>query len=141
VSNGHISKPRLLDKSRALWRRECKRDPSLPPLSPVAGKVEVKDTVRVVLPIIGGKAIYRAVPVGGWRFELVHFEFSGAAPAPAPAQPTATFEAQTHDMVLDLIVDLERRIFANLERRMLAFEAKHHLSSNNVVHLSNIAAE
>jgi hypothetical protein len=130
VKNGpRISKPRLLDKGRALWRRECKRDPSLPPLLSVAGKVEVKGAVRVVLPIVGGKAVVVAHPIGGWRFELVQFDFRGAAPAAAPAQPTATFETQTHDTVVDLIVDLERR--------MLAFEAKHHLPNN----VANIAAE
>ena len=129
----HISKPRLLDKSRALWRRECKRDPSLPPLSPVAGKVEVKDAIRVVLPIIGGKAIYTATPVGGWRFEPVSFDFSGVAPTiVSPAAAIIDQAKPDYDALLDL--------FVGLERRMCAFEAKH-LPNNNVVHFSNVAAE
>jgi hypothetical protein len=54
------------------------------------------------------------------------------------------FDVQTkqmHDTVLDLLVDLERRVLAGLERRMLAFEAKHHLLNNNVVRFRNVAAE
>jgi hypothetical protein len=140
----HISKPRLLDKSRALYRRACERDARLPPLSPVAGKVEVKGAVRVTLPTIGGKAIVTATPIGGWRFELEYAEYLPAAVpvgAKAAAAPAATFEAQTHDAMLDLIVDLERRIFAAFERRMCAFEAKHHLPNNNIIHLNNVAAE
>jgi hypothetical protein len=154
----HISKPRWLDKSRALYRRACKRDPSLSPLLPAAGKVEVKDAIRVVLPIIGGEAAYTIHPVGGWRFEFTSYEYSGGAAladvevaaAPAVVPPAAALDAQMKQMgdamallqqmddtMVDLFVDLERRVFAGLERRMSAFEANHHLP-NNVV---NIAAE
>ena len=62
MNHHSISNPRLLDKSRALWRRACKQDPSLPPLLSDAGKVEVKGAIRVVLPIVGGKAVYKRHP-------------------------------------------------------------------------------
>ena len=132
-----ISNPRLLDKSRALYRRACERDPSLSPLRPAAGKVEVKDAVRVTLPTVGGKVVYTAVPVGGWRFELTYYDCLRPAPAaPAVAQPTVTLEAQIKQMG-DTMLDL----FAGLERRVCAFEAKHHLPNSNVIHISDIAAE
>ena len=145
---GHIPKPRLLDKSRAAYRRACKQDPFLPPLLSTAGKVEVKDAVRVVLPTPDGKAIIRASSLG-WRFAIEYVDHLPAALAdartavvpPIPAAATVDQAKSNYDAVLDLIVDLERRIFANFERRMLAFEAKHHLPSNNVVNFSNIAAE
>ena len=70
------SRPRLLDKGRARYRRECKRDPSLPLLRPDAGKVEVTDAVRVILPTAAGIVTVVAVPVGGWRFELSNYDGS-----------------------------------------------------------------
>ena len=147
----HISKPRWLDKSRAAWRRDCERDPSLPPLLSTAGKVEVKGgAVRVTLPIVRGKAVYIAVPVGGWRFELTSFEFSGRAEPVAPTivPPAATVDQAKpdYDALFDLCVDLERRlcasreVLAGLQRRMSAFEANH-LHNNNVIHLNSVAAE
>jgi hypothetical protein len=81
----HMSNPRWLDKSRALYRRACKRDPSRSPLSPAAGKVEVKkDAIRVTLRTIGGKVVYTATPVGGWRFELTYMESSSTPLLPQP---------------------------------------------------------
>lgn len=144
-----ISRPRFLDKSRALWRRECKRDPSLPPLSPVAGKVEVKDAVRVVLPIVGGEAVYHVAPVGGWRFELTSYDYSRPAPAGAkvaagPAEvsaivpPAATIVDQAKpdcDALLDLFVGLERRVCA-FESLARAAEPE----PTNVIHLNGVAA-
>ena len=68
------SNPRLLDKGRARYGRDCKRDPSMPLLRPAAGKVEVTDAVRVILPTAAGIAMVVAVPVGGWRFELRNYD-------------------------------------------------------------------
>ena len=81
------SNPRLLDKSRAALSADrevgsglCRR------CFPAAGKVEVKDAVRVILPTAAGIAIVVAVPVGGWRFELSTYDgFAVAQPAAATA--------------------------------------------------------
>ena len=130
------SRPRLLDKGRARYRRECKRDPSLPLLRPDAGKVEVTDAVRVILPTAAGIATVVAVPVGGWRFELSNYDgFAVAQPAAATVdQAKSDYDALLDDLkaLRDLTVDFDRRVDA--------FEAKH-LPSNNIVHLNNIAAE
>jgi hypothetical protein len=141
-----VSKPRLLDKSRAVYRRERKRDPSLPPLSPAAGNVEVNDAIRVTLPTVGGKVVYTAVPVGGWRFEFEHQSYSRAAASAAPAvvPPAASFDAQmaafgARFKQLKQMSDTVLNGLADLDRQVLAFEAKH--LPRNVVHLSNIAAE
>ena len=97
-----VSDPRLLDKSRALYRRARERDPSLPPLLPTAGKVEVKDAIRVVLPTVAGLAVVVAAPVGGWRFRLVCADLLPAdvkvAAAPAVDPPTAALDAQMKQM-------------------------------------------
>jgi hypothetical protein len=162
LKDRRISKPRLLDKSRAAYRRERKRDPSLPPLSPAAGKVEVKDAIRVTLPTVGGKAVYAAVPVGGWRFEFERQSYSraaasgakAAAPAPAawPAITISDLIRLQADVLFDLadlerrafdrIADLERRaedhfdrIF-NLKRRVEAHAAEAKYSPSNVVSLA-----
>jgi hypothetical protein len=132
------SRPRLLDKSRALYERARKRDPSLPPLLSTAGRVEAKGAVRVVLPTPGGKAVVVATPVGGWRFAIEYVDHLPAALADAKAavaQPAATIADQAkldYDALLDL--------FVGLERRVCAFEAKHRFPDNHVVHL-NVAAE
>ena len=119
--NHHYAKPRLLDKARAAWRRECGKDPSLPPLLHLAGEVEVEDAIRVILPTVAGVAIYRAIP-GRWRFELVGAtvaaapaEFNGNS-SPAVARPAAKFAAKCAvqvehhiDALLDLLGDLDSR--------------------------------
>jgi len=78
--NHRIRNPRLLDKSRAAYRRACKRDPSLSPLRPVPGKVEVKGAVRVVLPTVGGKVVYTAALSAAGASSLS----PGGSRAPAP---------------------------------------------------------
>jgi len=83
--NYHLSNPRLLDKSRAAYRRLRKWDLALPPLLPAAGKVEVTDAIRVILPMLDGEAVYTAVPVGGWRFKLERLRFHENAPVGARA--------------------------------------------------------
>jgi hypothetical protein len=108
---------RLVDKSRANYRRLCKRDPGLPPLLPAAGKIEVKDAIRVTLPIVGGEAVYTAKPVGGWRFELEYTQYSRpvAPAAGAGVPPAATIVDQAnpdYDALLNLLVGLERRVSA-----------------------------
>jgi hypothetical protein len=133
------SRPRLLDKGRARYRRERRRDPSLPPLRHDAGKVEVTDAIRVIFPTLDGKVIYTAAPVGGWRFA---FDSQSSNPRAVAAGAWAKLDA---DALFDLFLGLERqhlevgRVLAGLERKISAFEAKH--SHNNVVHLNNIAAE
>ena len=156
-----VGDPRWLDKSRALYRRRCKRDPSLPPLLSIAGKVEAKDAVRVILPTAAGIAIVVAAPVGGWRFELKTYDGLPAAALAdakaAVAQPAAATVDQAKsdtDALLDLFVDLERRVIASdlasnaaIKDKLIeaflelgALRAKHHPHSN-VVHFSSIAAE
>ena len=147
-----IPRPRLLDKCRAAYERERKWHLSLPPLLSVDGKVEVTDAIYVTLPTVNGKAVYTAVPVGGWRFEFDRQSYSRAAASagakasavPAAAPPAAsdaqvvTIDAARHkrliqmnDMLLNEVIDLDRQV--------LAFEAKH--LPSNVIHLSNVAAE
>jgi hypothetical protein len=136
----HLSNSRLLDKARAAHRRACKRDPFLPPLLSVAGRVELNGAIRVVLPIVGGRAIYLAAPVGGWRFELAYLECSDAA---APAAPPAA-NAELDELVVQLqrvreMGDAALNMLADIERQICALEAKH--TPINVVHFNNIAAE
>jgi hypothetical protein len=131
-----ISKPRLLDKSRALYGRIRERDPFLPPLLSTAGTVEVKDAVRVILPTTAGIATVIAVPVGGWRFELSTYdEFAVAQPAAAVDQAKSDADALRDDLkaLRDLTVDFERRVDA--------FAAKHHPHNNNVITIRDVAAE
>jgi hypothetical protein len=133
-----VSDPRWLDKSRAIYRRRLKRDPSLPPLLSTAGKVEAKDAVRVTLPIVGGKAVVRVTPVGGWRFELEYVDHLPAVPADAQAvaQPVVLATTATVDQAksdYDTLLDLERRL--------CALEAEHRLPDNNVIRIRNVAAE
>jgi hypothetical protein len=138
-----IPNARWVDKSRAAWRRECERDPDLPALLPVAGKVEAKGgAVRVtLLTADNGKVVYTAIPVGGWRFALDYYEYS-RAPASAPFLSVAAFEAefqrikQMSDTALTLLADLDGQL-----RAFEAHAAEAKYLPSNVVHLSNIAAE
>ena len=135
LKNGRcIRGVRLLDKSRQIYGRAREQDPSFPPLLSTAGKVEVKDAVRVVLPTPGGKAVVVATPVGGWRFAIEYVDHlpsalaemkAAAAPAVVPAATIVDQRKLDTDALLDLVVGLERRVSA--------FEAKH------IVHL--VAAE
>ena len=149
------SNPRLLDKSRAAYRRLGKWDLDLPPLLPAAGKVEIKDAIRVILPTAAGIAIVVAVPVGGWRFELSTYDGFAVAQPTATATATVDQAKSDTDALLDLFVDLERRVVASelasnaaIKNKLVevliglgALRAKHRPLNNNVVHFNNVAAE
>ena len=64
------SRPRLLDKGRARYRRERRRDPLYHHCAMTPARSRSTDAIRVILPTLDGKVIYTAAPVGGWRFEL-----------------------------------------------------------------------
>jgi hypothetical protein len=163
LDNSHISKARLLDKGRALYRRQCKRDATFPALLPVAGKVEVTDAVRVTLPTVAGQVDIIAVPIGGWRFRLEYCDLAAptapaaaasvdvkAAVAPVSVQSEAQFAAKSvvqvrhHiDAVLDLLGDLDSRA-DSLAEQVTELAMRAHAAGakfSNVVHVNNIAAE
>jgi hypothetical protein len=138
--NSLLSRARLLDKSRAAYRRARRQDPSLAPMRSVAGKVEVKDAVRVFLPTVGGEVVYIATPIGGWRFER---EGSGKEDSLPPVFVPAAAMVPLVATILDHVesdYDALINLVVGLERRLCDFEAGRF--PGNVVHFGNgIAAE
>jgi hypothetical protein len=126
LSNNHLSDPRLLDKSRALYRRARKRDLSLPPLLPAPGMV------YVTLPTPRGFAMIHAARGGGWRFRLIDV-VTVPAPAPAPVPPV-----RINDLAAELrrwrqIIDERLDELVDLDGKLRALEAKHRVNTNTAI--------